>query len=314
MDCSAFLNWSIETPGSEDEKAVIFRSLVATVKSQPTLDDSLQVKAVKLLKSLDPDDEESAEAFLRRLGQTTDESLTNFVQSIVVLLSSASRVITTAAVKILQNLFFWFSPKDKRTLVKADLIPQLINTLNPHTLSSFFYLTTPDGFASLRIEDDNEQQAVHETVLQQVLIPSEKYICPLCVNRFSILDSEQSQYFLGFLTRLLEICPSYQPTMDFILHMPVTLTIPSYLTFLENDRSIGSFLFEMSGNQREWNKTMGEKQQPWKIVLRMLRMEGIEDVIEEKLRNNRNEVGGRLIFAYSMIWNNLLSMNVPEEE
>ncbi|KAK2952633.1 hypothetical protein BLNAU_12461 [Blattamonas nauphoetae] len=62
------------------------------------------------------------------------------------------------------------------SLAKADLIPQLINTLNPLSLSfaetddiqtglmriiwSFLWLTTPDGLTRLGLEDENGQQTI----------------------------------------------------------------------------------------------------------------------------------------------------------
>ncbi|KAK2944954.1 hypothetical protein BLNAU_20130 [Blattamonas nauphoetae] len=40
-DCSDFVCWDEKETGTEDEKAVVFRSLVATLMLQPTLDVSL---------------------------------------------------------------------------------------------------------------------------------------------------------------------------------------------------------------------------------------------------------------------------------
>ncbi|KAK2952944.1 hypothetical protein BLNAU_12120 [Blattamonas nauphoetae] len=219
----------------------------------------------------------------------------------MILLSTPSQVVTAAAMKRLDSLIFKISAEVLLALVKADLIPQLINTLNPQSLSfdeavdihtdlmsstmSSLWLATPDGLTELGIEDGNEQQAVRETVLKQVIVPSEKYICHLCVIRYSIVDGDQSYEFMLLHSTLLEISPYYQPTMDVVLHMPVVLTIPSSLTFFEVDRSIFWFLSNMIDTQREWNNQGGKERQLWKTVHRMLRMEGIEDVIEEKLRN-----------------------------
>ncbi|KAK2953069.1 hypothetical protein BLNAU_12058 [Blattamonas nauphoetae] len=329
MDCSPFLNWSQDQPQSEHDKAVIFRSLIATVKLQPTPDNSLEAKAVKFLKSVAIQNRESTDAFLRSLASNSAESLTNFVQSIMVLVSSPNQTIATAAMEMLKTLIFGCSAEVRFPLVKADLIPQLIITLNPQSLSftepvdihtyllriiwNSIWLATPFGLEQLAIEDVYELQTVHETVLKQVIVPSEKYIWHLCVNRFSIIDGDQSKELMDLLSHLLRICPSYQPTMEFVLHMPVVLTIPSCLTFFENDSSIFWFLIGMSTSQDEWNKKRGEVRQLWKTVIRMLRMEGIEDVIEKKMRNDKNTIKGRLIIVSSITWNNLLGMNLPEQ-
>ncbi|KAK2948839.1 hypothetical protein BLNAU_16182 [Blattamonas nauphoetae] len=192
-NCLPFLKWSYSWKESESEKAVIFLSIVATVNIQSALDVSLEAKAVKFLESV-------------KFGQPCDESSTVFVQSIMVLISSANHVISTAATKILDLLIWKCSTKVRYALVKADLIPQIITILNPLSLSfeevksthnnimtrirSCLLLATPNGLASLEITDDDGLQAVHETILEQIVVPSEKYICHLCVNRFSIVDRD----------------------------------------------------------------------------------------------------------------------------
>ncbi|KAK2950453.1 hypothetical protein BLNAU_14571 [Blattamonas nauphoetae] len=293
LDCSSFLNWSEDADDTVEEKAVVFGSLVATLKLQPALDEYLETKAVKFLKSVDAKDSESADAFLGNLASISGDSSPDFVQSILVLLSTPSQVIATATMEMLSELFEWCSATVHFPLVKSDLIPQLISLLNPlslsfaeavdiHTylisiISYSIWLATPLGLKQLETEDDDEDQAVHEMVLKQVLLPSEKDICHLCVNRFSILDGVQSERFLKLLARLLQISPVYQPTMDFVLHMPIFLTVPRSLTFFENEPAIWGFLFHMNNAQRKWNEERGVVNQMVKKVHRMLRMEGIDD-------------------------------------
>ncbi|KAK2964062.1 hypothetical protein BLNAU_1143 [Blattamonas nauphoetae] len=174
-DCYPFLNWNEEGPESSEEKAVVFQSLVATVKSQPALDDSLEAKAVKLLEYVIPNDFFSAVTFLRNFASSFDDTLTNFVQSIVVLVSSPSNGITTASMKILRNLITGCSAKVHQSLIQVDLIPKIITTLNPqsvslsdceqiHTclirvISWLFWMATPARLVYLEIEGLDEQQA-----------------------------------------------------------------------------------------------------------------------------------------------------------
>ncbi|KAK2954256.1 hypothetical protein BLNAU_10755 [Blattamonas nauphoetae] len=257
-----------------------------------------------------------------------DGSLTDCTHSISVLLSSSNLLIPVAAMKMLDSLNLFCSAKVRLLLVKADLVPQIINTLNPlsvsfaeavdihtnlvHSIDSTIWLVTPSGLTYLEIEDDSEQQAVHETVLQQVVVPSEQYIWHLCVNRFSIVDDEQSKWFLVLLAQLFRICPYYQPTMDFVLRMPTVLTIPSCLTFFEHDQAIFYFLSEMNDARREWNIHGDQVQQLGKTVDRTLRMEGIEDVIETKLLNDNKGGTGLPLVDSSINWSNQQGMNLPE--
>ncbi|KAK2963538.1 hypothetical protein BLNAU_1581 [Blattamonas nauphoetae] len=329
-DCSPFLNWNEEQPETEGEKTIVFRSLVATLKFQPALDTSLEAKTVKFLEYVTQKCSPSSDAFLSSLGSTTDDSLKNFIQCIVVLVSTPSQMITAAAMEILNELIIHSSLKVRQALVKADLIPQLISTLNPLSLSFaetiniqirvatiiwiLLHLATQDCLTKLKIEDKNEQQAVHETVFKHVLVPSEKYIWHMCMNRYLFIADNKSMDFLQIITPLLQISPSYQPTMDFVLRMPIYLAIPSFLTFYEKDYAIWCFLHFMKGGQWNYNRKWGDQRHMWKIVLRMLRMEGFEDVIEEKLGNDRSTSHGRQIVASSIYLNNLLGMNLPKRE
>ncbi|KAK2960253.1 hypothetical protein BLNAU_4806 [Blattamonas nauphoetae] len=330
-DCSAFLKWSEEEDlESEEDKAIIFQSLVVTLKFQPALDASLEAKAVKFLESVDPDDEESADTFLCSFGRTIDLSLTDLIQSIVVLLSSTSQVITTATMKMLNDLIKTCSAKIRLAFFKADLVAQLIDSLNHLSLSfpkaedihinltniirHSTWLATPYGLEQLEIEDGTEQQAVHETILTQVLAPSEKYIWDLCVNRSSIINGELCSEFMLLLAWTVEISQYYQPTMDYVLRVPVTLTIPSCLTLSENEDTIDWFLSYMVEIQQEWNEKGGETRRIMKKVQRMLRMEGIDDVIEKKMLNDKNGSFGGEIVTDSIVWNNQQGMNVQEQE
>ncbi|KAK2943333.1 hypothetical protein BLNAU_21758 [Blattamonas nauphoetae] len=299
------------------------------VQSQSALDASLEAKAQKFLESVIQTNTNSADTLLNSLSRTADESSTTFVQSIVVLISSASQIINTAAMRLLESLIDACSPEVRFPLVQADLIPQLISTLNPQDhsfeeaeylhicllsiINQTFNLATPNDLDEIETEDDDEQPTVYEAVLKQVLAPSEKYIRHLCVNRTSIIDGDQSRIFMELLARLVGICTHCELSMNSVLHMPVFLTIPSYLSFVKNDFSVCDFLEEMNYSQEEWNNTRGEVQQLWNSVHRMLRMEGIEDVFEEKLQNDEDESGSYVVAA-SIEWNNVHGMNIPEQE
>ncbi|KAK2952599.1 hypothetical protein BLNAU_12427 [Blattamonas nauphoetae] len=326
--CSPFLYWNQEKLVTDIEKAVVFRSLVATMKLQHTFDDSLEAKAVHFLRSVDPDDEESVDSILKIFASNSDKSLTDFVQSIVVLISSTNLAITTTVLGILDSMIIWCSSKIRLPLIKADLIHQILNTLKPLSLSfaeaedvhvnimerihHSIWLATPNGHRQLEIEDVNEQKDVRETVFLQVVTPSEHYIRHLCENRYSIIDGDQSKHFLALLTRLLQISPYHQQTMTFVLNMPVFLPITSCLTFIEDDDSVWRFLNEMNDAQRGWNKQGGNQRQLVNEVCQMLRLEGIEDVMEAKQRNDQNRSNGGGIVGNSMELNNLNGINLPQ--
>ncbi|KAK2959582.1 hypothetical protein BLNAU_5360 [Blattamonas nauphoetae] len=330
LDSSPFLNWSKDPDESEDETAVVFRSLVATVKLQPALDDYLKANAVNFLESVAPENQESIDSFISHLASPSDESLTGLTQCMVVLVSSPIQLIVSTSIKMLDNLICSCSAQVRHTLLKADLIPQLINILNPRSLSfaeaenvhTYFLacvtfcvmLATPDSLEELGIEDGDEQQAVHKTVLKQVLIPLEKYSNHLCVNRISIVDGDQSEEFMILLVRLLQISPYYQPTLNFVNSLPVFLAIPSCLTFFNNDASIWQLIYFVTVLQGDCYKQGGDVHLSGKIIMRSLKMEGFDDVLEQRLQNAETEDLGEDI-AIDSIWLSItLGMNTEELE
>ncbi|KAK2960222.1 hypothetical protein BLNAU_4775 [Blattamonas nauphoetae] len=100
--------------------------------------------------------------------------------------------------------------------------------------------------------------------------------------------------------------------MEFVLNTPLILTLPSCLTSSQIDYLIWDFLDDMIDAQRNWNKAKGGERQMGKTVTRMLRMEGIEDVIEPKLQNDQNGNYGRWIVDRSIKYNNLQGMNIQK--
>ncbi|KAK2940463.1 hypothetical protein BLNAU_24635 [Blattamonas nauphoetae] len=66
--------------------------------------------------------------------------------------------------------------------------------------------------------------------------------------------------------------------------------------------------------QGEWNKRRGEEQRMWKTEVGMLRMEGFEDVTEQRLLNDQTDHSERCIGLYSIAWNNFLGMHLPEND
>ncbi|KAK2953280.1 hypothetical protein BLNAU_11743 [Blattamonas nauphoetae] len=148
--------------------------------AEPALDVYLEMKAVKLLDSVVKHEQKSVDAFLSSFAPILDESSRACTQSIVILISSSSQIITAAATKMLGNLVFHCSDTIRLALIKTDLIPQLIITLNPQSLSFAeavdihvsllkiidysLWLSTPDALSKPEKSDDNEQQDVHKTL------------------------------------------------------------------------------------------------------------------------------------------------------
>ncbi|KAK2943928.1 hypothetical protein BLNAU_21131 [Blattamonas nauphoetae] len=119
------------------------------------------------------------------------------------------------------------------------------------TIDWMFYLVTPSGLEELGIEDDDEQQAVRKIVFQQIVVPSEKYIWHLGVNRFLIVDGDQSQKFMIVLAQILRTSTFYQRTMEFSPSMVATLSFSFATTLALLNQSHIAHRPRLLGNSEE---------------------------------------------------------------
>ncbi|KAK2943241.1 hypothetical protein BLNAU_21867 [Blattamonas nauphoetae] len=102
-------------------------------------------------------------------------------------------MITGTAIECLVNVMDNSSFHVRLALIEADLIAQLITSVNPKSLSftdaaeihtylmaiimNSVWFASRIGLDYLGIDDPDEERAVHETVFKQVVVPSESYIC-----------------------------------------------------------------------------------------------------------------------------------------
>ncbi|KAK2950294.1 hypothetical protein BLNAU_14786 [Blattamonas nauphoetae] len=257
-----------------------------------------------------------------------DESVKEFLNSIVVPLASTNQPILNASVYRLTDLFGHCSASLLLKLVRADLIPKLVSSLNPSTISfaeaqkihipliNFFdsaqWFACHEGLVNVNITDPKEKQAVYETVLKQVLVPFEEYLRHLCANHHSFVDGILSYDFLNLLSRFYHISPSYPPTMDYVASLPISHTVTSCCTIFEDEASIWRFLARMAYFQRAWNEEGGTVRRSGTEHFCSLRKEGFGDVIEQRLLNNTDTQWGWRISRHSIEWNQMLGMNIPE--
>ncbi|KAK2949981.1 hypothetical protein BLNAU_15124 [Blattamonas nauphoetae] len=273
-------------------------------------------------------EEEATEQFILSLAPSPpDDSLSEFVTCVIVLLPSDKNKLATATLQMVKLLLLDCSSTVRLNLVKADLIPRLITHLHPLSVSfpdfpeipshltaiidASIWLGTQVGLGKLGIEDADEQNTINQTCLKQILIASERYLHHLCGNSDSIVDPDFSFHFERLLGRLLRICPFHPPTMHFVHTLPIYPTIARVLTTLPSDASLWIFLYEIVTALQEWNKQGGFVRQAGKTVQSSLRSDGLEDVIEQKLTTDFEGFWGREVAKNSILLNNLVGMNVP---
>ncbi|KAK2963836.1 hypothetical protein BLNAU_1405 [Blattamonas nauphoetae] len=299
---SAFLEWNEEQIESTPDVLSVFHALVQMINDSHFIVGALEEKIVPFLEQIRPSYGEEVDRFLLGIAPSDDESLQTFVNSIIVLVSSPKQAIVTATMRMLDYLQHNASPPIHLKLVHAALIPRLLSSLNPPSLSFVdgaelhtllislvvhsLWLSTPNELQKLEIEDSAEQQTVHETVLDHVLVPSKGYIQHLCENRLVVIaDSSLSDVFMSLLVHLLHISLSHPPTSRVVLALPVILAVPS--SFTSNDTTFSNWrlLGGLANAQRRWVSRVSLLRQSEATPVRVLRMEGWEDVVEQQLQH-----------------------------
>ncbi|KAK2951366.1 hypothetical protein BLNAU_13745 [Blattamonas nauphoetae] len=135
VNCNQFLDWDENPLEGGSATTCLYQSLVATKKFLSSLDITLGEKAARFLESVSRRDTASPDVFLNDPGLSADESSRQFMESIMTLIASANRRLSTAAMRVLQTVIYKLSPKPRLTFVQADTIPQLLAILNPTSLS-----------------------------------------------------------------------------------------------------------------------------------------------------------------------------------
>ncbi|KAK2957885.1 hypothetical protein BLNAU_7061 [Blattamonas nauphoetae] len=303
---ASFMDWDGDRIRSKSNILSICRSLISIVEAGHSIDDTLEWKADSLLGQYwgIEEEDETDQFILGLVPSPTDEPVSRFVTSIIALLATNNKIIVSATMPVLFNLVSNCSSKMHLNLVKADLTPRLITQLNPlflsftdsqeihscltYIIASSIWLASQDGQTNLQIQDWNEQQAIHETVLQHVLIPAQPYLRHMCINYISITDLGQSLNFTRILGKLLRICPFHQPTLDLVQTLPVYTAMTNALTSFVNSTSIWNIFFEMIAALQEWKEHGGTIHQTGMTVHRCLRSEGLEDSIQPRLRKDED--------------------------
>ncbi|KAK2945995.1 hypothetical protein BLNAU_19071 [Blattamonas nauphoetae] len=325
----AFQNWDGKPIQSTSEKSVVYHSLVSLIQPDYVFTDDFVKKAVLLLEQLRFSNAKETNNFICPALESTDQNLMEFMQSFMILLSCANHSLITATIKMLDSLLLNISTRMHLRLVNADLITHILTSLNPLSLSIAdaqdihssiisiiiltLWLSNPYVLITLDIKDSSEQQAIHETILNRVLVPAEAYIRYLCTNYSFIADGASSERFPYLLTRPLDISQLYQPTLTFVLDLPITLTIPSFISVLEDNITTLRFFFEFKRIVKDWNKGDGKHSQKGQIIIRSLQTEGLEDVLQQQLQYTKTSYNAQCIVSYSVELNNLRAIIALKE-
>ncbi|KAK2943439.1 hypothetical protein BLNAU_21622 [Blattamonas nauphoetae] len=315
-----------------EDKSSIYNSLVALVRDKFPFNNILQDRAVRFLKSLEPnwgDKSDYADKLVTDLVSSSPGSPSGFVASMETLLSSSSSTVVAAAISFLYETLFYSSNEIRCRLVESDLISNVLATVQPHTLpisgneSIFDKLTEslfccvnlafPSYLTKLGITSAVDAFNYREMIFQKAVLPSSGVLMFLISNR-RIVFERFPLTFVNLLSILLRIGPFHRPTLEFVLASPIAMAFSSSLSFVENSLCLVSALKFIDNSLKLWKAEGPEVAQSGKRMMQALISEGFEDTIKQMIKQNTIGVFNcRLVEECQSIWHMLGSnVEIPE--
>ncbi|KAK2942863.1 hypothetical protein BLNAU_22224 [Blattamonas nauphoetae] len=250
-----------------------------------------------------------------------------FVKSIATLISTSNQRIIESTIEMLESQLWKCDHDLKLNLLDTDLIPHLLTSLHAPSISftgakdihsrlisildSFLMSVIPTILITVRQTEPDRRLQIYGTVLKQVLVPSEQYCRYLCACRFSIVEGGQADNFVSLLARLIEICPEHHPTRDFVLALPVSFAISSCLMSIECQVAMFKLMSGMVDALIDQIDESPQLRQSKAIILRSLKMEGFDDVVEPHALTVGVEKWRWLVYSYSAKLHIASGANVP---
>ncbi|KAK2955453.1 hypothetical protein BLNAU_9500 [Blattamonas nauphoetae] len=187
-------------------------------------------------------------------------------------------------------------------MLNYDVIPGVMNILQPHTLSpplemslhhrvmrllkTVHYSTNIPEFFD--VSGSSRQSQMNDAIFEQVLIPSEAYLRSLCSNRYFVLESESADMLLEFFLSLIDMSTFHSPASDFIVSLPIALSITSLLSVISSN-SVRNFIDTYLTILRDWRELDPYIFKQDNTIVRSLNSEGFDDVLDQSLFTLRQE-------------------------
>ncbi|KAK2950841.1 hypothetical protein BLNAU_14259 [Blattamonas nauphoetae] len=324
---SDFQYWFDQPIVANSERSATYLSLIHMARNKRPFSESLEDKAVSFLEEITPESANDVDSFILDLDPSSlQESSHIFVETVVVLISVRNRRIKQATFDFVDDMVHHSPVEVRLKFIQNDLVPKVISSLDffsprfsqftdDHTtllkfLNQWIRSSTEITFKTLTTTRPDEQQTLAETLFRHVLMPMEGVVQYLCEHRFSIVDSILSTYFLQNLCRIQAISTLLQQESNLVLNPLIVLTIPCVVALFEDDLTILLYLCEMIIIHLERKIINRERDERWIMILRQLRTEGFEDIVEQRLKN---DIGGSYrgkIVTAGIQWNNLMGMNL----
>ncbi|KAK2941922.1 hypothetical protein BLNAU_23158 [Blattamonas nauphoetae] len=327
-----FLCFDENTELSFEDKSRIYNSLVALIRAEHPFDKALQDRAARLLKSLKlnrEDEPEAASKLDNDLVFSSTESPSKFLDGIHTLLSSSHSTIVAAALSSLFESSFNSYPALPLHYIESDLVPNLLRTVQPHTISisedeamidslvgiisHFVYLTLPWSLSDTGVTAAVDAFNHREMIFQKVVLPSSQFVTFL-ISKRHVLNRDLCTSFVYLLSILFQMGPFHRPTLKFVLSSPIVMGLTSCLSLANRDFDVWSILAHIAQPLSFWTRGSAEVTQSGKRMMQELFSEGFEDTLEQMLRNNMDGDDGFRLVDECHLLSNKLGLNVEFTE
>ncbi|KAK2957743.1 hypothetical protein BLNAU_7177 [Blattamonas nauphoetae] len=328
---SAFLNFDRRSKMSLEDKSTLYRSLISLIRTNCEFDDALQDRAAQFLQSLEPkwNEKEKAAKLVTDLVPSSAGSPSDFVASILTLLSSPHSKVTKAALSFLSATINASPDEIRCRLVESDLITNLLATVQPHTLpisgnealmnnligiiGNCVKLVSSSYLSGLGVTAAVEKSERREVIFHKVVIPSSQFVTFLIANRY-LLNEELFHSLMFLFNKFIQICLYYRPTLEFVLASPIVMAFSSCLSIVEYENRLWVFLGNINLSLRECTEYGPEVVQCKKRMIEALFSEGYEDSLEQMMKNDKDGPYGRGVVTNCHFISQLLGSNVKNTE
>ncbi|KAK2941923.1 hypothetical protein BLNAU_23159 [Blattamonas nauphoetae] len=322
-----FLSFDENSELSFQDKSTIYCSLVDLVKAEYPFDYALQDRAAQFLKSLEPKryDNALADTFVTDLVPSSARSPSEFVDSILTLLSSPHSTVIAAALSFLTDTTRESSPAIRCCLVESDLVTKVLATIQPHTppisgnetiinhligiIERCVNLADPSSLFNLGISDAADAFNHREMVFQKVVLPSSQLMTFLISDRY-LLNQDLLDSFTILLSVHISMGPFHRPALEYVLASPIVMAFSSCLSFVEGNYDLWFTLVDINNSLDDWKKLGPEAVKCGKRIIQDLFSEGFEDTLEQMMMNNKGGRDGFRLVDECLKLSELLGSNV----
>ncbi|KAK2963753.1 hypothetical protein BLNAU_1320 [Blattamonas nauphoetae] len=307
-----FVNFAPTKESPFEDNSAAYCSLVTLVKEKYPFDDVLIDKAVQFLNILEPQwcEVHLATRLITELVPSSAGPPSDFIESILTLLSSPHSTIVEATSVLLTKIVLYCSSPVRLQLVESDLISKVLASVQPHTLPFsgnetvlntqlriIMYcinLALPVSLKELGITTADSTLNHREMILRKVIIPSSRFMTFLISNQH-ILNGDLSSIIMTLFVHLIQMGPFHLPTLEFVLASPIAMAFSKCLSFVEDSIPLLNTLRTIERSLNEWKNQGPEVLRSGKRMNQTLHSEGFEDLAEQMMMTDVSENFGDVI-------------------